>query len=146
MSKEHPVRTLHFGIRVSDLRQSLAFYTAVGYRAIGRVEGTTYGTLTMLQLPDDPFVTIELVYDSETTDIGPGTGFNHVVIQVDSLEKTRDGLADSGIEPEPIEFPGGPNGPRSFWITDPDGYRIEVLQWPDGHADGITEEDFRRKA
>lgn len=32
--------------------------------------------------------------------------------------------------------------PRTCWITDPDGYRIEVLQWPDGHADGITKADF----
>jgi hypothetical protein len=28
------------------------------------------------------------------------------------------------------------------WITDPDGYRIELVQWPAGHADGITEADF----
>jgi lactoylglutathione lyase len=52
------------------------------------------------------------------------------------LEATRADLAAKGIEPEPIEYPGGAAGPRSCWITDPDGYRIEVLQGPDGHADG----------
>jgi lactoylglutathione lyase len=26
--------------------------------------------------------------------------------------------------------------------ADPDGYRIELVQWPAGHADGITEADF----
>jgi lactoylglutathione lyase len=50
-------------------------------------------------------------------------------------------LAAKGIESEPIEFPGGIAGPRTSWITDPDGYRIE-LQWPDGHADGISSADF----
>ena len=31
---------------------------------------------------------------------------------------------------------------RTSWITDPDGYRIEQVQWPTGHVDGITEADF----
>jgi len=32
--------------------------------------------------------------------------------------------------------------PRTSWITDPDGYRIELVQWPTDHADGITKADF----
>ena len=33
--------------------------------------------------------------------------------------------------------------PRTSWITDPDGYRIELIaEWPTGHADGITKADF----
>lgn len=138
------MRTLHFGLRVSDLERSLAFYTAVGYTVIGTVEGTAYGDLTMLQLPGDDFVTIELVYDPAKGEAGPGVGINHLVIQVESLDATRADLAAKGIEPEPIEYPGGAAGPRTCWITDPDGYRIEVLQWPDGHADGITIADFAR--
>jgi lactoylglutathione lyase len=136
------MRTLHFGLRVSDLERSLAFYTAVGYTVIGTVEGTAFGTLTMIQPPGDDFVTIELVYDPAKGEAGPGAGINHLVIQVESLDATRADLAANGIEPEPIEYPGGPTGPQTCWITDPDGYRIEVLQWPDGHADGITKADF----
>jgi lactoylglutathione lyase len=136
------MRTLHVGLRVSDLERSLAFYRAVGYTVIGTVEGTAYGSLTMLQLPADDFVTIELVYDAVKREAGPGHGINHLVIQVESLDATRADLAAHGIEPEPLEYPGGPTGPRTCWITDPDGYRIEVLQWPDGHADGITKADF----
>jgi lactoylglutathione lyase len=136
------MRTLHLGLRVSDPERSLAFYTAVGYEVIGTVEGTAYGTLTMLQLPGDDFVTIELVYDPANGEAGPGNGINHLVIQVESLDATRTGLAAKGIEAEPIEYPGGPTGPRTCWITDPNGYRIEVVQWPDGHADGITRADF----
>jgi lactoylglutathione lyase len=57
------MRTLHVGLRVSDLERSLAFYSAVGYTVLGTVEGTAFGSLSMLQLPGDPFVTIELVHD-----------------------------------------------------------------------------------
>jgi hypothetical protein len=28
--------------------------------------------------------------------------------------------------------PAGSDGPRTSWITDPDGYRIELVQWPAG--------------
>jgi hypothetical protein len=43
---------------------------------------------------------------------------------------------------DPAADPGHPDGPRTSWITDPDGYRIELVQWPAGHADGITSADF----
>ena len=59
------MRTLHLGLRVSDLERSITFYTAVGYAVVGTVEATAFGSLTMLQLPDDDFVTIELVHDPE---------------------------------------------------------------------------------
>jgi lactoylglutathione lyase len=94
------MRTLNVGLRVTDLEQSLAFYRAVGYAVVGTVEGTAFGSLTMLQLPGDPFAA------------------------------------------EPAGLPGGPDGPRTGWITDPDGYRIELVQWPAGHADGMTSADF----
>jgi len=43
---------------------------------------------------------------------------------------------------KPAEVPTGTDGPRTSWITDSDGYRIELVQWSAGHADGITEADF----
>ncbi len=136
------MRTLHVGLRVSDLERSLAFYTAVGYTVIGTVEGKASGSLTMLRLPGDGFVTIELVYDPAMGAAGPGTGISHLVIQVESLEATLADLAVKGIAAEPPALPGGADGPRTSWITDPDGYRIELVQWPAGHADGITSADF----
>jgi lactoylglutathione lyase len=136
------MRTLNVGLRVSDLERSLAFYTAVGYTVVGTVEGTPLGRLTMLRLPDDSFVTIELVHDPAGGPVDLGTGLSHLAVQVDSLDATLAGLASQGIAAEPPELPGGPDGPRTSWITDPDGYRIELVQWPAGHADGITEADF----
>jgi lactoylglutathione lyase len=36
----------------------------------------------------------------------------------------------------PSAPPAGTDGPQTTWITDPNGYRIELVQWPAGHADG----------
>ncbi len=127
---------------VSDLERSLAFYTAVGYTVAGTVQGTALGTLIMLQLPGDAFVTIELVHDPVRGTDGIGAGINHLVIQVESLDATLADLAASGIAAEQPALPGAADGPQTSWITDPDGYRIELVQWPAGHADGITRADF----
>jgi lactoylglutathione lyase len=136
------MRTLHVGLRVSDQERSLAFYSAVGYTVVGTVEGTASGSLSMLQLPGDHFETIELAYDPARGQAGPGTGISHLVIQVESLDAALADLAARGIAAESPGLPGGPDGPRTSWITDPDGYRIELVQWPAGHADGITKTDF----
>jgi lactoylglutathione lyase len=66
------MRTLHFGLRVADLDRSLAFYTALGYEVIGTVPGTGLGDLTMLKLPDDDFVMIELVSGPSRDGAGGG--------------------------------------------------------------------------
>jgi lactoylglutathione lyase len=136
------MRTLHFGLRVSDLERSIAFYTAVGYEVVGRVPETSFGHLTMLKLPDDDFVTIELVHDPADGEIDVGTGLSHFVIQVESMDATIARLAAEGID---AEAPGSPDGSdhfRTTWITDPDGHRIELVQWPAGHPDGITAADW----
>jgi len=136
------MRTLHVGLRVSDLERSLSFYRAVGYTVVGTVEGTPFGSLTMLRLPGDSFVTIELVHDPVRGAVDLGTGINHLVVQVDSLDAIVADLAAQGIATKPPGPPDRADEPRTRWLTDPDGYRIELVQWPAGHADGITEADF----
>jgi lactoylglutathione lyase len=42
------MRMLHLRLRVSDLEQSLAFYTALGYAELGRVPKTEFGSMTMI--------------------------------------------------------------------------------------------------
>ena len=71
-----------------------------------------------------------------------GTGFSHLAIQVDDLAGARETLIAAGLAPAPQQRPGGPDGPRTSWLTDPDGYRIELVQWPPGHADGLSAADF----
>jgi len=135
------MRTLHLGLRVADLSRSLAFYTAVGYKIIGEVPDTDLGRLTMIKLPEDEFVTIELVHEPDGPTVG-GNRLSHLVIQVESMDATLSELADRGIE---AEAPTSPDGSEDFWTTwivDPDGNRIELVQWPAGHTDGMTSADF----
>ncbi|HEX8647134.1 MAG TPA: VOC family protein [Thermoleophilaceae bacterium] len=137
------MRTLHIGLRVAHLERSLAFYAALGYEVVGSVPATSLGDLTMIKLPDDPFVTIELVSRSSAgTSIG-GNGLSHFVVKVESMDTVVAELAAAGIHPdEPPKSPDGSDEFRTAWIADPDGNRIELVQWPSGHPDGMTEADF----
>ena len=133
---------MHFGLRVTDLERSLAFYTAVGYEIVGNVPETGLGHLTMLKLPGDEFVTIELVHNPSEPALHGGNNLSHFVIHVDSMDATLTDLAAHGID---AEVPVSPDGSEDFlttWIVDPDGNRIELVQWPAGHADGMTAADF----
>ena len=135
------MRTLHIGLRVKDLERSLAFYTSVGYELVGTVPETELGSLTMLALPGDEFVALELVHDPTHGPVEPG-GLSHVVIQVDDIRATVAQLAERGVQ---AEEPGSPDGSADFWtawLTDPGGYRIELVRWPDGHPDGMTRSDL----
>ncbi|MGH3244081.1 MAG: VOC family protein [Spirillospora sp.] len=133
------MRMLHLGLRVTDLERSLAFYTALGYTELGHVPETGFGSLTMLKLPDDPFVSLELVHDPARP-VRDTTAVNHLVVQVDDLEATITDLATKGVAAEPpTELEPGF---KTSWLTDPDGYRIELVQWPPGHPPGMTAADF----
>lgn len=135
------MRTLHVGLRVADLEVSLAFYTALGYDVVGSVPETPFGSLTMLKLPGDPFVALELVHSPGPGPVGPG-GLNHLVIKVESLGGVLADLTAKGLRPEPAGSPDGRGDLWTSWLTDPDGYRIELVQWPAGHPDGLTRADF----
>ncbi len=135
------MRTLHVGLRVTDLERSLFFYEALGYEVVGTVPETEFGSLTMLTLPGDEFVSLELVHDPGAGAVEPA-GLNHLVIQVEDLPSTLDRLAGDGIHVEPPSSPDGSEDFLTTWLTDPDGYRLELVQWPPGHADGLTRADF----
>jgi lactoylglutathione lyase len=136
------MKTLHPAYRVTDLDISLGFYTALGYQMLGRVDLGDGATLTVLKFPDEPVGTLELVHRPADGAVQLGTGFSHLAIQVDDLAGARQTLIAAGLAPAPQQRPGGPDGPRTSWLTDPDGYRIELVQWPPGHADGLSAADF----
>lgn len=138
------MRTLHVGLRIGDVGRSLAFYTAVGYEVVGEVAETDLGHLTMLKLPDDEFVAIELVHDPNGAAVDTDTRLSHLVIKVDSMDAMLTELAARGIDAEAPTSPDGSDNFKTTWITDPDGNRIELVQWPAGHADGMTAADFAK--
>ena len=139
------MRTLHIGLRVEDRERSLEFYQNLGYEVVGTVPETELGDLTMLKLPDDDVVSLELVHQPDAGRIDP-RGLSHLVIQVEDLFDTVTRLCARGIA---VGQPSSPDGSDDFWttmLTDPDGYRIELVQWPVGHADGMTAADFQGEA
>jgi lactoylglutathione lyase len=136
------VRTLHTAYRVTDLATSLGFYTALGYDEVGRVDLGDGVCLVILKFPGEEVGALELVHRPADDPVDVGTGFSHLVVQVDDLAATIEALSRAGLSPGPVERPGGTAGPQTSWLTDPDGYRIELVQWPPGHPDGITAADF----
>src|SRR5579863_9625598 len=126
------MKTLHTAFRVCDLTASLAFYTTLGYREVGRADIGHGTTLTMLSFPGEKVVTLELAHRPADGSVEVGTGFSHLVVQVDNVGATVEALSRSGLAPGPVERPGGADGPQTSWLTDPDGYRIELVEWPEG--------------
>ena len=136
------MKTLFVAYRVTDLDHSLDFYTTLGYVEVGSGAIGDGVSIALLRFPDEPVATLELVHRPGGGRVEVGGGFDHLAIQVDTLTDTLQRLTGAGLEPEPIRYPGGPHGPKTSWLTDPDGYRIELVEWPPGHPDGITEADF----
>src|SRR6266566_1912157 len=121
---------------------SLAFYGAIGFEQVGRVDLGDGVTLTMLKFPADEVVTLELVHRPPDGPVVIGSGFSHLAVQVDDLSGMIEAVTKAGLSAGPVERPGGLDGAQTSWLRDPDGYRIELVQWPPGHAYGITAADF----
>jgi lactoylglutathione lyase len=125
------MKTILFALRVSDLERSLGFYRSVGYTELGTVPFDDGSSLVWLKLPDETSVSLELVHKPAAGPVEAG-GFEHFAIEVESLTDTITRLTDAGLEPGTLELPGGPDGPKTSWLIDPDGYRIELVEWPPG--------------
>jgi lactoylglutathione lyase len=132
------MKTLQFGLHVADREASVAFYAALGYEIVGEVPESPIGHLTMLKLPDDEFVSLELVDDPAGDPAAPG--FSHFAIQVESLEATVARLVAAGIHADAIASPQPDM--HTTEITDPDGRTIELVEWPPGHAVGMSTADW----
>jgi lactoylglutathione lyase len=135
------VKVLFPAFRVSDLEASLAFYRSVGFEVVGQVEGGDGTRMAMLALPRETEVSLELVHSDARGRSVPG-GLDHLAVQVDDLGATRADLAAAGLAVGPVETLGGPDGPRTASVVDPDGYHLELVQWPPGHPIGMVRADF----
>jgi len=58
------------------------------------------------------------------------------------MDATIGALAARGIIAEGPSSPDGSYDVRTTWIVDPDGYRLELVQWPAGHAEGLSAADW----
>ena len=77
---------------------------------VGTVRETAFGGLTMIRLPGDEFVTVELVDDPDCDGVIDPGGLNHLVIQVESMNKT---IADLTAETCASRHPVRPATPRT---------------------------------
>jgi lactoylglutathione lyase len=137
------VKTILTACRVRDINHSAAFYVGIGYQEIGRAEFEG-GTIRMwLNLPGDgEVVPLELVYEPEVGPLEIGNGFSHLAIQVDDLAAFLSNLSANGIEYDGPHLHGEEHDTKTAFVHDPDGYRIEIVQWPPGHPAEMTRADF----
>jgi lactoylglutathione lyase len=120
------MKVLFPALRVTDLDVSLAFYTSVGFEVVGRVEPSEGTRLVMLAMPQQSDVSLELVHSEADDPVTPG-GLDHLAVQVDDLPATRGELNAAGLDVGPVETPGGPDGPHTASLFDPDGYHLELV-------------------
>jgi lactoylglutathione lyase len=118
---------VHTCLRVLDPDASTRFYEALGFERRGRLNFETAYNL-YLGLPGDGD-TLELTVNADRTEpYDVGEGFNHFAMTVDDLDALLAHLAEAGIEPEkPPYHPGGREEYRICFVTDPDGYRVELI-------------------
>jgi lactoylglutathione lyase len=125
---------LHLMIRVADLARSIAFYQkAFGMSESHRLDFEGF-TLVYLRDPDSG-AEIELTLNKDNAaPYTHGSGYGHVAFAVDDLPAFRGRLVAEGMQPGELKSltHGGAIAARFFFITDPDGYKIEVLS-REGH-------------
>lgn len=120
---------LHSCIRVMDLDKSLNFYKdALGFHETRRKDyPEDEFTLVFLSDSNRNFE-LELTYNYDReVPYEIGNGYSHIAVSVDDLESSRERHINMGYEAtELMGLPGSP--PRYYFITDPDGYEIEIIR------------------
>jgi len=122
-------KLIHTMIRVVDLDRSMAYYTqAFGLVASHRMDFATF-TLAYLREPESGFE-LELTHNhGQAESYTHGSGYGHIAFCVDDLTAHRQRLIDLGLTVGDIKELKAPTGEARFYFTtDPDGYKIEVIQ------------------
>ena len=125
------MRILHTMLRVGDLERSTRFYTDVlGMRVLRRrdVPDQKY-TLVFVGYDDESrSAVLELTYNYGVDKYELGTAFGHVAIEVpDAAAACADVRAKGGnVTREAGPVKGGTT--VIAFVTDPDGYKIELIE------------------
>ncbi|MDP9097209.1 MAG: VOC family protein [Pseudomonadota bacterium] len=123
-------KPIHSMIRVLEEARSVAFYRqAMGLEISDRYEFDSF-TLIYMRDPASPFEVELTVNHDQTEPYQLGNGYGHIAVAVDDLEAQRKTMLEAGATPgdiKEIKHDGAVLG-RFFFVKDPDGYSIEVLQ------------------
>jgi len=122
------IKFLHTRIRVSNPEASIAFYQNLGFE-LGEQKTSPQGNqLAFLHLPgNDHF--LELTH-SPDFDVTFPEDLMHTAVGVEDIIAYCDKLEQSGIEIWPenwrAKFSSGER--KMAFVTDPDGYEVEILE------------------
>lgn len=123
-------KMIHSMVRVLDEARSVAFYdTAFGLKVAERLDFPNF-TLVYLSNAESSFELELTINKGETTPYALGNGYGHLAVSVDDLEAEHQRMTEAGLSPRKIVnfAPAGEVVAKFFFIQDPDGYEIEVLQ------------------
>ncbi|MDQ0396385.1 VOC family protein [Labrys monachus] len=121
---------IHSMIRVLDETRSVEFYRgAFGFDIADRYD---FGSFVLVYLSNgESGFELELTVNKGRTEpYALGDGYGHLAVSVENLEAAHGHMAALGASPGDIRtlsLPGGGEA-RFFFVQDPDGYKIEVLQ------------------
>ena len=122
------MKMAHTCFRVKDLEASVKFYQeAFGFEESRRRDfPDSKFTLVYLTLPGDEYE-LELTYNYDHAAYDLGDGYGHIAISSDDLEKLHEEHKNKGFNVTDLKgLPG--TDPSYYFITDPDGYKIEVIR------------------
>lgn len=133
------MRILHTMLRVGDLQRSIDFYTKVlGMKLLRTSDNPEYKyTLAFVGYGNNPdHAELELTYNYGETQYEMGTAYGHIAISADDIYATCDSVRASGgnITREPGPVKGGST--VIAFITDPDGYKVELIERKDQASGG----------
>ena len=123
-------KPIHMMIRVIDEAKSVAFYDrAFGLKVKDRFEFDGF-TLVYLKNDENDFEVELTVNHGRSEPYTHGTGYGHLAVSTDDLAREHGRASAAGLDPTPIKefFRDGKLLAKFFFLQDPDGYKIEVLQ------------------
>ena len=122
---------IHTCYRIGDIERSVAFYRALGFEESRRMGLPDGATNVFMAMPGDG-ERLELTFNPGVESYELGTGYGHIAIAAPDLDLTLAELSEQGIEPERPPYTVRDGGSRICFVRDPDGYRVEIIERPDG--------------
>lgn len=123
-------KQIHSMIRVLDEERSVKFYDiAFGLKVADRLDFPDF-TLVYLSNPETEFELELTVNKGQTEPYDLGNGYGHLAVSVSDLAAEHARFEAEGLNPRKlVSFaPAGDVIARFFFVADPDGYQIEVLE------------------
>ena len=124
-------RMLHTMLRVGELQRSIDFYTKVmGMKLLRQTDrpDQKYSLAFVGYDTEDKTAVIELTYNYGVDKYDLGSAYGHIAIAVDDCYKTCEQVKAAGgnVTREAGPVKGGTT--VIAFITDPDGYKVELIQ------------------